>query len=388
MMTMHNIDLTGKRILIREDLNVPIINGKIISDARILAILPTLRLAIESQCTILIMSHMGRPIEGRFDSELSLKPIAKHLSNLVSKNVQFIANWRDGVDIPQGSIALLENVRFEIGEKKNDDLLAKQMAKLCDIFVMDAFACSHRAHASTCGIIKYAKLSCAGPLLSKELESLELSFRQPEKPVIAIVGGSKVSTKLEVIKSLAGRVDYLILGGGIANTFIKAAGNKIGYSLHEDSMLDVARMIQSNAKGNCEIPEIEDVIVAKNFHANAEAISKSINDIEDDDLILDIGPITASNYSKIIGKANTIIWNGPLGVFEFNQFGSGTRKIAKAIAASNAFSAAGGGDTLAAIEKYQITDNISYISTGGGAFLEYIEGKILPSVAALQSIKQ
>ncbi len=388
MMTMHNIDLTGKRILIREDLNVPIINGKIISDARILAILPTLRLAIESQCTILIMSHMGRPIEGRFDSELSLKPIAKHLSNLVSKNVQFIANWRDGVDIPQGSIALLENVRFEIGEKKNDDLLAKQMAKLCDIFVMDAFACSHRAHASTCGIIKYAKLSCAGPLLSKELESLELSFRQPEKPVIAIVGGSKVSTKLEVIKSLAGRVDYLILGGGIANTFIKAAGNKIGYSLHEDSMLDVARMIQSNAKGNCEIPEIEDVIVAKNFHANAEAISKSINDIEDDDLILDIGPITAGNYSKIIGKANTIIWNGPLGVFEFNQFGSGTRKIAKAIAASNAFSAAGGGDTLAAIEKYQITDNISYISTGGGAFLEYIEGKTLPSVAALQSIKQ
>ena len=388
MITMHNMDLTGKKILIREDLNVPIINGKIISDARILAILPTLRLAIESQCTILIMSHMGRPIEGRFDSELSLKPIAKHLSNLVSKNVQFIANWRDGVDIPQGSIALLENVRFEIGEKKNDNLLAKQMAKLCDIFVMDAFACSHRAHASTCGIIKYAKLSCAGPLLSKELESLELSFRQPEKPVIAIVGGSKVSTKLEVIKSLAGRVDYLILGGGIANTFIKAAGNKIGYSLHEDSMLDVARMIQSNAKGNCEIPEIEDVIVAKNFHANAEAISKSINDIEDDDLILDIGPITAGNYSKIIGKANTIIWNGPLGVFEFNQFGSGTRKIAKAIAASNAFSAAGGGDTLAAIEKYQITDNISYISTGGGAFLEYIEGKTLPSVAALQSIKQ
>ena len=388
MITMHNMDLTGKKILIREDLNVPIINGKIISDARILAILPTLRLAIESQCTILIMSHMGRPIEGRFDSELSLKPIAKYLSNLVSKNVQFIADWRDGVDIPNGSIALLENVRFEIGEKKNDNLLAKQMAKLCDIFVMDAFACSHRAHASTCGIIKYAKLSCAGPLLSKELESLELSFRQPEKPVIAIVGGSKVSTKLEVIKSLAGRVDYLILGGGIANTFIKAAGNKIGYSLHEDSMLDVARMIQSNAKGNCEIPEIEDVIVAKNFHANAEAISKSINDIEDDDLILDIGPITAGNYSKIIGKANTIIWNGPLGVFEFNQFGSGTRKIAKAIAASNAFSAAGGGDTLAAIEKYQITDNISYISTGGGAFLEYIEGKTLPSVAALQSIKQ
>ena len=388
MITMHNMDLTGKKILIREDLNVPIINGKIISDARTLAILPTLRLAIESQCTILIKSHMGRPIEGRFDSELSLKPIAKHLSNLVSKNVQFIANWRDGVDIPQGSIALLENVRFEIGEKKNDDLLAKQMAKLCDIFVMDAFACSHRAHASTCGIIKYAKLSCAGPLLSKELESLELSFRQPEKPVIAIVGGSKVSTKLEVIKSLAGRVDYLILGGGIANTFIKAAGNKIGYSLHEESMLDVARMIKSNAKGNCEIPEIEDIVVAKNLHENAEAISKSINDIEDDDLILDIGPITASNYSKIIGKANTIIWNGPLGVFEFNQFGSGTRKIAKAIAASNAFSAAGGGDTLAAIEKYQITDNISYISTGGGAFLEYIEGKTLPSVAALQSIKQ
>ena len=388
MITMHNMDLTGKKILIREDLNVPIINGKIISDARILAILPTLRLAIESQCTILIMSHMGRPIEGRFDSELSLKPIAKYLSNLVSKNVQFVADWRDGVDIPNGSIALLENVRFEIGEKKNDNLLAKQMAKLCDIFVMDAFACSHRAHASTCGIIKYAKLSCAGPLLSKELESLELSFRQPEKPVIAIVGGSKVSTKLEVIKSLAGRVDYLILGGGIANTFIKAAGNKIGYSLHEESMLDVARMIKSNAKGNCEIPEIEDIVVAKNLHENAEAISKSINDIEDDDLILDIGPITAGNYSKIIGKANTIIWNGPLGVFEFNQFGSGTRKIAKAIAASNAFSAAGGGDTLAAIEKYQITDNISYISTGGGAFLEYIEGKTLPSVAALQSIKQ
>ena len=387
MMTMKNLDLTGKRILIREDLNVPIVNGEITSDIRIRAILPTLRLAIESKCTILIMSHMGRPEEGQFDSEYSLKPIAKHLAKLISKNVQFIANWKNGVDIPQGSIALLENVRFEIGEKKNNDLLAKQMAKLCDIFVMDAFACAHRAHASTYGVIKFAKLSCAGPLLSKELDSLELSFRQSEKPIIAIVGGSKISTKLEVIKSLGEMVDYLILGGGIANTFIKAAGKKIGNSLHEEGMLDVAREIKSNAKGKCEIPEIEDVVVAKNFHEDALAINKSINDIEDDDLILDIGPKTANKYSKIIENSKTIIWNGPLGVFEFDQFGSGTERIAKAIAASDAFSAAGGGDTLAAIEKYQIAHDMSYISTGGGAFLEYIEGKTLPSVAALQSIK-
>jgi phosphoglycerate kinase len=327
---------------------------------------------------------MGRPTEGEYNSDYSLEPIAGHLSNLLGKEVSFISDWYDGVEVACGEIVLLENVRFEVGEKKNDELLSRKMAELCDIFIMDAFACSHRAHASTCGIIDYAKMACAGPLLSKELDALEMSFKEPKKPVVAIVGGSKVSTKLGVLKSLSGLVDYLILGGGIANTFIKASGYNIGNSLHEESMLNIAQSMLSDAVKSCQIPEIIDVVVAKEFSSQSRANTKMIEEVASDDLILDIGPKTAEIFSKIISQAQTIIWNGPLGVFEFDQFGLGTKAIAKAIAQSKGFSAAGGGDTLAAIEKYEIVDDISYISTGGGAFLEFIEGKPLPSVEALK----
>lgn len=329
---------------------------------------------------------MGRPKEGEFNPDYSLEPLAGHLSKLLDKEVKFISDWHDGVNVACGELVLLENVRFEVGEKGNDELLSRKMAKLCDIFIMDAFACAHRAHASTCGIIKYAKMACAGPLLSKELEALELSFKEPKKPIVAIVGGSKVSTKLGVLQSLSGWVDYLILGGGIANTFIKAAGHDIGNSLCEESMLEVAQSILLDSDNLCQIPSIIDVVVAKEFHAESKASIRMIEDVDSDDLILDIGPKTAEKFAKIISQAETIIWNGPLGVFEFDQFGLGTKAIAQAIAVSQGFSAAGGGDTLAAIEKYEIVDDISYISTGGGAFLEYIEGKPLPSVEALEII--
>ena len=384
MLRMSDLDLSDKKVLIREDLNVPILNGEISSDARIRAILPTLDIALKANCAILIMSHMGRPTEGEYNSDYSLEPIAGHLSNLLGKEVSFISDWYDGVEVACGEIVLLENVRFEVGEKKNDELLSRKMAELCDIFIMDAFACSHRAHASTCGIIDYAKMACAGPLLSKELDALEMSFKEPKKPVVAIVGGSKVSTKLGVLKSLSGLVDYLILGGGIANTFIKASGYNIGNSLHEESMLNIAQSMLSDAVKSCQIPEIIDVVVAKEFSSQSRANTKMIEEVASDDLILDIGPKTAEIFSKIISQAQTIIWNGPLGVFEFDQFGLGTKAIAKAIAQSKGFSAAGGGDTLAAIEKYEIVGDISYISTGGGAFLEFIEGKPLPSVEALK----
>lgn len=384
MLKMTDIDLSNKKVLIREDLNVPILNGEIISDARIRAILPTLEIALKANCGILIMSHMGRPTEGEYNLDYSLEPIARHLSKLLDKKVKFISDWHHAFDVACGEIALLENVRFEIGEKKNDKTLSQKMADLCDIFIMDAFACSHRAHASTCGIIDYAKIACAGPLLSKELDALELSFKEPKKPIVAIVGGSKVSTKLGVLKSLSILVDQLILGGGIANTFIKASGYDIGNSLHEESMLGIAQSMLSNSDKSCQIPEIIDVVVAKEFSPQAKAIIKTIEEVASDDLILDIGPETAEKFSKIISQAQTIIWNGPLGVFEFDQFGLGTKAIAEAIAQSRGFTAAGGGDTLAAIEKYEIVDDISYISTGGGAFLEFIEGKSLPSVEALK----
>jgi phosphoglycerate kinase len=384
MLKMTDIDLSNKKVLIREDLNVPILNGEIISDARIRAILPTLEIALKANCGILIMSHMGRPTEGEYNLDYSLEPIARHLSKLLDKKVKFISDWHNAFDVACGEIALLENVRFEIGEKKNDKTLSQKMADLCDIFIMDAFACSHRAHASTCGIIDYAKIACAGPLLSKELDALELSFKEPKKPIVAIVGGSKVSTKLGVLKSLSILVDQLILGGGIANTFIKASGYDIGNSLHEESMLGIAQSMLSNSDKSCQIPEITDVIVAKEFSPQAKAIIKTIEEVASDELILDIGPKTAEKFSKIISQAQTIIWNGPLGVFEFDQFELGTKAIAEAIAQSRGFTAAGGGDTLAAIEKYEIVDDISYISTGGGAFLEFIEGKSLPSVEALK----
>ena len=386
MLKMHDLDLTDKKVLIREDLNVPILNGEITSDARIRAILPTLEAALKANCAILIMSHMGRPKEGEFNPDYSLKPLAGYLSKLLGKDVGFISDWHSGVNVSCGDIVLLENVRFEEGEKKNDELLSQKMADLCDIFIMDAFACAHRAHSSTCGVIKYAKAACAGPLLIKELETLELSFKEPKKPIVAIVGGSKVSTKLGVLQSLSGLVDYLILGGGIANTFIKAGGHDIGNSLCEESMLEVAQSILLDSDNLCQIPSIIDVVVAKEFQAESKASIRMIEDVDSDDLILDIGPKTTEKYTKIIRQAETIIWNGPLGVFEFDQFGVGTKTIAQAIASSQGFSAAGGGDTLAAIEKYEIIDNISYISTGGGAFLEYIEGKPLPSVEALKAI--
>ena len=386
MLKMHDVDLSGKKVLIREDLNVPIIDGKIKSDRRIQTIIPTLEFAIESNCSIILMSHMGRPKEGDFNKDLSLKPVTKYLTALLDKEVRFIADWIDGIDIISGEIVLLENVRFQKGEKSNNEILSKKMADLCDVFVMDAFACAHRAHASTDGVARYAKLACAGPLLLKELDFLKLSFDKPKRPIVAIVGGSKVSTKLGVIQSLAKFVDYLILGGGIANTFIKALEHDIGHSLYEKDMLDTAKLLIADSSKLCQIPEIIDVVVGKSFSNDSNAETKTIREILPDDIILDVGPMTIKKYTEIIRDAETIIWNGPVGVFEFDKFGQGTKEIANAIAQNDAFSIAGGGDTLAAIEKYNIAKNISYISTGGGALLEFIESKTLSSVELLEEL--
>ena len=386
MLKMHDVDLSGKKVLIRQDLNVPIIDGKIKSDRRIQAIIPTLKFAIESNCSIILMSHMGRPKEGNFNKDLSLKPVAKYLTVLLDKEVRFVADWVDGIDIISGEIVLLENVRFQKGEKSNNEILSKKMADLCDVFVMDAFACAHRAHASTDGVARYAQLACAGPLLLKELDFLKLSFDKPKRPIIAIVGGSKVSTKLGVIKSLAKFVDYLILGGGIANTFIKALEHDIGHSLYEEDMLDTAKLLITDSSKLCQIPEVIDVVVGKSFSNDSNAETKTIKEILPDDIILDVGPMTIKKYTEIIRDAETIIWNGPVGVFEFDKFGQGTKEIANAIAQNDAFSVAGGGDTLAAIEKYNIAKNISYISTGGGALLEFIESKTLSSVELLEEL--
>jgi len=386
MLKMHDVDLFGKKVLIREDLNVPIKDGKIKSDRRIQAIIPTLEFAIESNCSIILMSHMGRPKEGSFNKDLSLKPVAKYLATLLGKKVRFVADWVDGIDIISGEIVLLENVRFQKGEKGNSEILSKKMAGLCDVFVMDAFACAHRAHASTDGVARYAKLACAGPLLLKELDSLKLSFDKPKRPIVAIVGGSKIYTKLGVIKSLAKSVDYLILGGGIANTFIKALKHDVGRSLYEEDMLDMVKQLISDSAELCLILEIIDVVVGKSFSNDSEAKTKMIKEILPDDIILDVGPMTIKKYTEIIRDAKTIIWNGPVGVFELDKFGQGTKEIANAIAQNDAFSAAGGGDTLAAIEKYNIAKDISYISTGGGAFLEFIESKTLSSVELLKKL--
>tara|TARA_B100000959_G_scaffold98375_1_gene104072 strand:- start:4256 stop:5422 length:1167 start_codon:yes stop_codon:yes gene_type:complete len=386
MLKMHDVDLSGKKVLIREDLNVPITDGKIKSDRRIQAIIPTLKFAIESNCSVILMSHMGRPKEGDLNKDLSLKPVAKYLAALLDKEVRFVVDWVDGIDIISGEIVLLENVRFQKGEKSNNEILSKKMADLCDVFVMDAFACAHRAHASTDGVARYAKLACAGPLLLKELNSLKLSFDKPKRPIVAIVGGSKISTKLGVIKSLAKFVDYLILGGGIANTFIKALEHDVGHSLYEEDMLDTAKKLITDSSKLCQIPEVIDVVVGKSFSNDSNAETKTIREILSDDIILDVGPMTIKRYTEIIQDAETIIWNGPVGVFEFDKFGQGTKEIANAIARNDAFSAAGGGDTLAAIEKYNIAKNISYISTGGGAFLEFIESKTLSSVKLLEEL--
>jgi phosphoglycerate kinase len=381
---MHDLDLAGKRVLVREDLNVPLADGQITSDVRIRASLPTIHAALEAGATVMLMSHLGRPDEGRPSAEFSLAPVALRLSELLGMEVPLITEWVDGVAAAPGTVCLLENVRFQVGEKACDEGLSKRMAALCDVFVMDAFGTAHRAQASTVGVARYAPLACAGPLLAGELAALGQALGDPQRPMVAIVGGSKVSTKLTVLDALAGIVDVLIVGGGIANTFIAAAGHNVGKSLHESDMLDTASALASNADDRAEIPLPVDVVVATEFAADATAATKNVDEVGDAELILDIGPQTAQQFADIIRNAGTIIWNGPVGVFEFDQFGAGTKKLAQAIAASSAFSVAGGGDTLAAIDKYGVAGDISYISTGGGAFLEFVEGKKLPAVAILE----
>ena len=377
---MTELELTGKRLLIREDLNVPIKDGKVTSDARIRAALPTIHLALEAGAKVILMSHLGRPTEGQFEEIYSLKPVADHLAQLLGKPVRLESAWDNGLTLADGDVVLLENVRFNPGEKKDDDALAKAYARLCDIFVMDAFGTAHRAQASTHGVIKYAPIACAGPLLAKELDALQRALHAPARPVVAIVGGSKVSTKLTVLESLSGKVDQLIVGGGIANTFLAAAGKPVGKSLCEVDLIPVAQDLMSKVS----IPLPTDVVVGKAFSESAVATVKSVDDVEEDDMIFDIGPDTAKHFAGLLASMGTIIWNGPVGVFEFDQFGEGTKTLAFAIAGSAGFSIAGGGDTLGAIDKYGIADQVSYISTGGGAFLEYVEGKELPAVTALQ----
>ena len=383
---MTDTDLRGKRVLIREDLNVPVSNGVVTSDARIRASIPTIRYALDQNARVFILSHLGRPEEGVYAEEFSLAPVAAKLSELLGKPVVLRKDWLDGVDTPPGSAVLCENVRFNKGEKKDNEDLARKMAALCDVYVMDAFGTAHRAEASTHGVARFAKIAAAGPLLVGELEALERALHAPARPLLAIVGGSKVSTKLTVLESLLARVDKLIVGGGIANTFLAATGVNVGKSLHEAEMLDVARKLlaQAKAKGT-EIPLPTDVVVAREFAATAHADVRPVAKVKPDEMILDIGPDSAEGLGQVIESAGTIVWNGPVGVFEFDQFGEGTRSIATAIARSKAFSLAGGGDTLAAIEKYGVEDGISYISTGGGAFLEFVEGKTLPAVAILEA---
>jgi len=381
---MTDLDLSGKRVLIREDLNVPVVDGKVTSDARIRAALPTIEAALQSNAAVMLVSHLGRPTEGEPDDKFSLQPVADHLGELLGRNVPLVKDWIDGVQLAAGDVVLLENVRFLAGEKKCDESLAKKMAALCDVFVMDAFGTAHRAQASTYGVAEHAPEVCAGPLLSGELDALSKAMDDPARPFVAIVGGSKVSTKLHVLEALADIVDCLIVGGGIANTFIAAAGHNVGKSLHEADMLDIARKLAGDSSDRAEIPVPDDVVVGDEFAADATATTRVVEDVGSEDMILDIGPITAARFGEILAGAGTIIWNGPVGVFEFDQFGEGTRALAEAIAASPAFSVAGGGDTLAAIDKYGVRDGISYISTGGGAFLEFVEGKTLPAVAILE----
>lgn len=382
-LAMTGLDLAGRRVLIRADLNAPIENGRVRSDARLRAILPTLELALEQDARVILMSHLGRPEEGHRDPQYSLAPVAARLGELLGRQVPLAPDWLDGVVPEPGSIVLAENVRYEIGEKSNDPALARRMAALCDIFVMDAFGTAHRAQASTVGVAEYAPVACAGPLLMAELKALSAAIENPARPLVAIVGGSKVSTKLGVLRSLAAKVDELILGGGIANTVIAASGHGVGASLYEAEMLDFARALLAGEFGSASIPLPTDVVVATAVSAEARAETKPVSDVADDELILDIGPETASAYAKVIGAAGTVVWNGPLGVFEIEQFAGGTRQLAESVAASNAFSIVGGGDTLAAIEQFGVEDRISYISTGGGAFLEFLEGRELPAVAVL-----
>jgi phosphoglycerate kinase len=382
---MSSLELTGKRVLIREDLNVPIQDGAVSSDARIRAALPTIQAALTAKARVLVMSHLGRPEEGKYSEEFSLAPVAKRLAQLLGVPVALKKDWLDGVEVAPGEVVLLENVRFNKGEKKDADDLSRRMAALCDIYVMDAFGTAHRAEASTHGVAKYASVVCAGPLLVSELTALETALEKPARPLLAIVAGSKVSTKLTVLESLLSKVDQLIVGGGITNTFLAALGFNVGKSLYEPAMLDICRrLLEQSKKRGISIAMPTDVVVAKEFSAKAEADVKPVGKVAADEMILDIGPDSSEAMSEMIASAGTILWNGPVGVFEFEQFGEGTRTLATAIARSKAFSLAGGGDTLAAIEKYGIEDSISYISTGGGAFLEFVEGKKLPAVEILE----
>lgn len=383
---MADLDLRGKRVLIREDLNVPVKNGVVTSDLRIKASLPTIELALKSGAAVMLMSHIGRPTEGEYNEEFSLQPVAGRLSELLGRKVPLIKDWLDGVNVAPGDVVLCENVRFNPGEKKNKDELGQKMAALCDVFVMDAFGTAHRAEASTHSVAKFAPIACAGPLLAAELDALGKALENPDRPLIAIVGGSKVSTKLTVLQSLSEKVDQLIVGGGIANTFIAAAGFPVGKSLYEADLVDEAKRLIADAQAKgAAIPVPTDVVCAKEFSESAAATVKKVADVAEDDLILDIGPETAAHYTELLKSAGTIVWNGPVGVFEIEQFSAGTKALSEAIAESKAFSIAGGGDTLAAIDKYEISDKVSYTSTGGGAFLEFLEGKELPAVAILKS---
>lgn len=382
---MSDIDLCGKRVLIRQDLNVPIHDGAITSEQRITAALPTLQMALQRGAAVMVMSHRGRPEEGHWDEALSLQPVADRLGQLLGRQVPLVRDWQDGVEVQPGGIVLLENVRMNAGEKANDDGLARRYAALCDIFVMDAFGTAHRAQASTEGVIRHAPRACGGPLLMAELEALQRALDNPSRPLLAIVAGAKVSSKLTVLESLADRVDQLIVGGGIANTFIAAAGHRIGASLVEHDLIPTAQRISAAmAARGAAVPLPVDVMVGDHFAADARATVKPVDGVAEKDMILDIGPQTAAYYGELIRAAGTVVWNGPVGVFEFEAFGEGTRAVAQAIADAQAFSIAGGGDTLAAAEKYAVADRISYLSTGGGAFLEFLEGKPLPAVVALQ----
>ena len=391
ILRMSDLDLAGKRVLIRQDLNVPIEHvdgqpGTITSEQRILASLPTLRLALEKGAAVMVTSHLGRPKEGSWSQADSLAPVAARLSQLLGIEVPLLRDWVDGVEVKPGQLVLLENCRMNVGEGKDDEALAKKYAALCDVFVMDAFGTAHRAQASTHGVIRFAPVAAGGPLLMAELDALDKALAAPARPLLAIVAGSKVSTKLELLTSLVGKVDQLIVGGGIANTFLAAVGHPVGKSLHEPDLVDTARQIMADAQARgAAIPLPEDVVVATAFAADAAATIRPVAEVAADELILDIGPRTAARYAQLIGAAGTVVWNGPVGVFEFDAFAGGTEAVARAIAGSSAFSIAGGGDTLAAVDKYGIADQVSYISTGGGAFLEFLEGKTLPAVAALQA---
>ena len=384
---MTDLDLAGKRVLIRQDLNVPVADGKVTSDQRLTASIPTLKLALEKGAAVMVMSHLGRPKEGVWSPEDSLEPVAKRLGELLGREVPLVRDWLSAdFEVKPGELVLLENCRMNVGEGKDDETLSKKYAELCDVFVMDAFGTAHRAQASTHGVIRYAKVAAGGPLLMAELDALAKALEHPARPLLAVVAGSKVSTKLELLSSLVGKVDQLIVGGGIANTFIAAMGYGVGKSLVEMDLLDTAKQIMADAKARgADIPIPSDVVVAPAFAADAPATVKSVDAIGAEDMVLDIGPQTAARYAELIKAAGTVVWNGPVGVFEFDAFGKGTETLARAIAASKAFSIAGGGDTLAAVDKYGIEQDVSYISTGGGAFLEFLEGKELPAVAALKA---